>query len=781
MNVLLLLLALCGLKSYTSTHAYYLNYHTKVNQSIQKVAVEKLINRLIPHRANSFSVRIVPDLGKHDQFNLISKNNRVYISGNSGVAAAWGFHYFLVQYCNSQITWAGKNIDMPANLPNISEPGITVTANDQFRYYANVVTFSYSFVWWNWTRWEQEIDWMAMNGINLPLAFVGQEYIWKKLYLKFGFEEKDIISHFGGPAFLAWSRMGNLRGWGGPPPKSWFDTQHQLQLKIISRMREFGMLPVLPAFAGHVPEAFTRLFPNASVSRLPKWSHFNCTYSCTYLLDFEDPLFTKIGKEFMHLVIEHYGTDHIYNCDSFNEMTPTSSDPAYLRKSGKAIYTAMASTDEKAIWLMQGWLFLNDAEFWQEEQAKALLTSVPQGKMLVLDLMAEQFPQWKRLNSFYGQPFIWCMLHNFGGALGMYGRLDSINKGPILDRENSTMVGIGLSMEGINQNELVYQFMLENSWRQTPVNISSWLMHYTKSRYGFEDVNVNKAWQMLSRHVLNCKDNFRHHGKYIITKRPSRYVKPEIWYNAIEVFKSWSLLLKADKRLYQSPLFQYDLVDITRQSLQVLAIRFYAAIISTFTLKNIPKLREAGQNMAMLLTDLDDILATDSNYLLGNWLSSAKSIAKDETEKRLYEFNARNQITLWGPQGEIKDYATKQWSGIVKDYYKPRWQLFVNHLITSLEKGQKYNQSIFVEDVFKSVEQPFTYSRSSYPTTPVGSTVPLAQKLYQKYSPYMSGKLNRRFFRKVLQFRNFSETGKKQRRKKLRNLLNWMNKQNIAK
>jgi len=51
----------------------------------------------------------------------------------------------------------------------------------RFRYYQNVCTVSYSFVWWNWTRWEREIDWMAMNGINLPLAFTAQEAIWQKV------------------------------------------------------------------------------------------------------------------------------------------------------------------------------------------------------------------------------------------------------------------------------------------------------------------------------------------------------------------------------------------------------------------------------------------------------------------------------------------------------------------------------------------------------------------------------------------------------------------------
>nr|XP_028955051.1 uncharacterized protein LOC103438974 isoform X2 [Malus domestica] len=38
-------------------------------------------------------------------------------------------------------------------------------------------------LWWDWERWQKEIDWMVLQGTNLPLAFTGQESIWKKLFM----------------------------------------------------------------------------------------------------------------------------------------------------------------------------------------------------------------------------------------------------------------------------------------------------------------------------------------------------------------------------------------------------------------------------------------------------------------------------------------------------------------------------------------------------------------------------------------------------------------------
>ena len=77
---------------------------------------------------------------------------------------------------------------------------------------------------------------------------------------------------------------------------------------------------------------------------------------------------------------EYNGTDHVYNADSFNEMTPPSSDPSYLASSSKSILSSMQAADPEAIWLMQGWLF-QDSSFWKPTQMKALLT----GKCIFYD------------------------------------------------------------------------------------------------------------------------------------------------------------------------------------------------------------------------------------------------------------------------------------------------------------------------------------------------------------------------------------------------------------
>jgi alpha-N-acetylglucosaminidase len=163
--------------------------------------------------------------------------------------------------------------------------------------------------------------------------------------------------------------------------------------------------------------------------------------------------------------------------------------------------------DPDAVWLLQGWLFQHQPEFWGLPQVKAVLGAVPQGRLLVLDLFAENQPVYTRTASFQGQPFIWCMLHNFGGNHGLFGALEAVNQGPKAAHlfPNSTMVGTGIAPEGIGQNEVVYALMAELGWRKEPVpDLAAWVSNFAARRYGVSQRETEAAWRLLLRSVYNC-------------------------------------------------------------------------------------------------------------------------------------------------------------------------------------------------------------------------------------------------------------------------------------
>jgi alpha-N-acetylglucosaminidase len=236
------------------------------------------------------------------------------------------------------------------------------------------------------------------QGINMPLAFVGQEYVWKEVFKGYGLTLDDQHDFYSGPAFLPWFRMGNMKGFGGPLTEDWMDKRRDLNIKMLARMRGLGMTPALSAFAGHVPANFTKYVPTANVTRSPNWANFNLggateLFADVFMVEPTDPLFVEIGNKFIALQEKIYGTDHVYQCDTYNEMNPPTDDPSYLETSSKNVYAAMSKADPDAIWLMQGWLFQH-ADFWKPPQITAYLGGVAKQKMWLLDLFGDSNPIW---------------------------------------------------------------------------------------------------------------------------------------------------------------------------------------------------------------------------------------------------------------------------------------------------------------------------------------------------------------------------------------------------
>jgi len=580
---------------------------------------------------------------------------------------------------------------------------------------------------------------MAMNGINLPLTFVGQELVWQDTFLKFGLTEDDMAPFFTGPAFLAWGRMGNIKGWGGPLKQTWMHQQYQLQVQILQRQRELGMTSVLPAFAGFVPQALHNLYPNSTITTSEVWNSFPQQYCCVGMLDPNDELFLQIGQVFIEIQTQYYGSDHIYNCDSFNENRPSSADPAYLTASSSAVFTSMQAADPDAIWLMQGWLFI-DTTFWHQPQIKALLAGVPDDRMIILDLYSENIPIWPDTDSYYGKPFIWCMLANFGGNIGLYGTMLNVSQGPIdALNANSTMVGVGITMEGINQNYVMYDMTLDMKWQRQYLDLDSWVPTYADRRYGKSIDEAHKAWDILRRTAYNCLTGQSGVTKSMIDLRPALQMNRTGWqptvlhYDPADLVTAWEYLIDIQDELTGVETYLTDLVEVTRQVLSNLFITSQASVTQAY-LKNATydQLFQNVQQLMDLILDVDQVLATSEHFLLGNWLESAKSWATNDDEKTLYEYNARNQVTLWGPNGEISDYASKQWAGLVSDYYYGRWTVFTNALLNARATGVPFNSQKYSDDCL-AFEESWNTQQNTFPTQPIGDTLQVVNDLYSKY------------------------------------------------
>ena len=374
-------------------------------------AANDLLKRVVPQSYLAhFKCELLPKTNDVAAMQLSSDSttNTILLRGTSGIEIASALNWYMNDYLNITFDWntyakgqwnGTAQYLLNTNSSSLPLPPTTLPIRPRQlsqSYYLNVCTPGYSLAWSDWSYWQKHIDWAALNGINLPLALTGTEYIWNKVWMEdFNFTSSELAPFFSGPAFLPWYRMGNMRGWGGPLTTEWMTSQKDLQLQILARQRALGMTPVLGAFAGFVPSSFVAKYPHAKVNRAPAWANFAQEYGEVYQLESTDPLFHTIGSRFIEVQNSIYGTDHIYSCDTFNEMDPTTTNLTELTASSSAVYQAMAASDSDAIWLMQGWLFQH--QYWSahSERVKAYLDGVPtptdtsKSGMWILDLFGK--------------------------------------------------------------------------------------------------------------------------------------------------------------------------------------------------------------------------------------------------------------------------------------------------------------------------------------------------------------------------------------------------------
>lgn len=703
---------------------------------LNKQAAYALIKRILPDYAGHFKVEYIPRDSGRDVFELESKGNKIILRGNDGVSVASAFNYWLNHYAHCQVTWNATNLKIPDPFPMVPHK-VRKVSPYKYRYYFNYTT--YTLLYWHWPRWQREIDWMALHGINMPLAVQGQNIIWDKVYKSLGFTDKELDSFFTGPSWFIWFWMGNMDGWGGPLPRSWMVSHADLEKKILKAERGLGMTPVLQGFTGHVPADFKDHFPKA---RLRK-TNWEGRFADTYILDPSDSMFTVIGKKFLKAEIGTFGTDHYYAADVFNEMVPPSDDSLFLNDINRTVYRSMADVDSQAVWVMQGWLFVDKDWFWKPTQMKALLNAVPTDKLLILDLFSDERPVWSRTEAYYGKNWIWCMLHNFGGRPGLFGNMDTIARVPattLHDPRAAHMQGLGVVPEGIEQNPVIYDLMLTNVWRDQPVDVDSWLKEYLHARYGVANRHAEEAWDTLRASVYNVTNN-SDDAQSIISGRPTLQKSTDwtftgIDYNPASLVRAWELLIRASDSLAGNDGFRHDLVDVTRQVLANYANVIQQRFASDYKAGRLDAFKTDAAAFLQLIGDMDSLLATRKEFLLGRWLHAARQWGGDKQEAQLYVKDAKDLITLWADKDcVLHEYAFKQWAGLLNDFYRPRWEQFIAYVTQCMQAHKKVDEKAFDERIKNWEWDWVTHDRKVYADSAKGDPVTVARQMFRKYDP----------------------------------------------
>lgn len=467
-------------------------------------------------KANNIVFRKVELKDGKKFFEHYSDNGKLYISGSDNISLCRGFYDYMKRNNFGLYSWTGSSLQIPKSFPDRGK--CQVTSPFEHHYYLNVCTFGYSMPYWDLERWEKEIDWMALHGINMPLALVGYEAIMLRVFRKLGLTDEEINSYFVGPAHLPWMRMGNISGIDGPLNDDWHKNQIELQHRILDRMRKLEMLPICPAFAGFVPKEIKRLYPDVNIIET-RWNR--AFYN--WMLSPDEKLFKKIGSMFICEWEKEFGECDYYLVDSFNEMdipfadkeNPERYEMAALY--GKNVYESIKSANPDAVWVMQGWMFGYQRDIWDYKTLEALVSAVPDDNMLLLDLAADYNKHvWdldfncEYYKGFFNKRWVYSVIPNMGGKVAMTGILDFYANGhwEILNSPNKgRLVAHGMAPEGIENNEVVYELISDAGWSDRKIDLNEWLKSYSVNRYGKALKKLMESWNFLLKSVYGTFSN----------------------------------------------------------------------------------------------------------------------------------------------------------------------------------------------------------------------------------------------------------------------------------
>lgn len=650
---------------------------------------------------------LAKDAGGHDCYQYAVKGNTLTVKASSGVAACRGFYDYVKSKGAGIATWSGNRFVVPEDM-GVEQKSVVSPYRDH--QYFNVVTYGYTAPFWDEARWDKELDWMALHGIDMPLLLLAQEQVYREVFLDMGLTSEEIDAWEVGPAHLPWMRMGNLSGnsFDGPLGRDWNERQVALCKHVIDRMRRLGMKPICPAFGGFVPKDFVKHYDGTIDYTGWDWVPQDTR---NYRLNPGSKAFAEVGTRFIRKWEEKFGRCEYYLSDSFNEME-IPQDKALMTSYGDAIYKSISDANPDAVWVMQGWTVGFQRDSWGNGIFEALVKNVPDEKFMMLDMATDYNKTWWKssynwdyYDAFYGKPWVWSVIPNMGGKTAFTGVIDYYANGR-LDAQHSAnrgnLTGYGIAAEGVENNEIIYELITDGGWigAADSIDVEKWLDDYAICRYG-DVAKQDRLWHdALRKSVYN---GFCDHPQFAwqvrnnIVGRGSVQLNDD-FYQAVESLFSDAEMLK--HRLQNMTddsqrLLRADLIEAAAMYVGGKIEVMNSGIRRAVEADNKSLANEILTELKALMLRLDKSLTAHPLYNLELWENQAMKVAGNDADKKRNAVNARRIVSVWygdHRQDEpVNDYACRIWAGLIRDYYMPRlvgtWERRIN--------GREFDQIAF--------------------------------------------------------------------------------------
>jgi alpha-N-acetylglucosaminidase len=689
-------------------------------------AAHRVLERVIgADAAAQFDLTLTPsgNAPSPEAFFVSGSDGRIAIQATSASALTQGAGWYLKYVARADLVLRGSRPVLPAVLPAPSSV-IHRTASVPHRYALNDTNDGYTDPNLPWEGWENQLDLMALHGINEVYVTVGTDYVFYRLLQKYGYSVEELRRWIPDAAHQPWWVLQNMSGGDFPITESQLSRRADLGRRIADRARELGMTPVFPGYWGTVPVDFGVRNPGADVIAQDLW----VGYQRPSWLNPASPLFRQVAADYYAIAGQVLGASTMYKMDPLHEGGLVGD--ANLAQAATAIELALRTAHPDATWVILGWAGNPSLELLAGIRNKE--------KLLLLASEADRYPTWDSARRWAGVPYAFGSIYNYGGHTIL-----GANAATMVDRWYSDLAGansgqlkgVAIFPEAWNANPAVAELLSELPWQPSRFDLEAWLRSYANARYGSSDPHLLLAWSLLAQTAYaippdgepEAQDALFNSQPSLTATTASPFAYGHMRYSGPDLERAWRELTAGAPAVVQTDAYRFDLADLTRQVIVNRGRALLPKIRRAFEVKDQARFTALTTRWLDLMRLADRAEGTHAAFMLGPRLANAIANGTNANEPMQLVRNAVNLLTNWGTEAGfysgLRDYANRDWNCLTGTYYLPRWAAYFDGLQRQLAGG-----SAPVIDWYRFGEDFTDSDHSSCATTPMGDIVAIAQE-----------------------------------------------------
>ena len=553
---------------------------------------------------------------------------------------------------------------------------------------------------WGWRRGRQYLDWVAKTRFNTVLCT--------------------------GPGAEVVQRRADQRMNLATSPETPRDKERcALAHRISDYMRQLDLVRITPIPGPSVSDAFREAYPGA---RYFKQGWLDLT-APGWTLHPADPLFAERIRIFIEEYTKEYGTDHCYyGPDPFPEarFQTTDQERADIQASLSAgVMKGIKVADPEGRWHVSGWAFVFDTGFWPADTMQRFFEGVAPGDALIWDLWTEAHPVYnqERASYFQGADWAFCVLHEFGGNDNLRGDLGDVVsrvKAAVNDSHAQHLVGFGLTSECFGYNPCYYDLLAQLAWQPSDVEVPGFLTRHALRRYG-PSVSREALPALNALHATVLGPTPGSEARYQHRLYPGDLgdaPPPDQSLRAADGLRTalYGLLRLAKRSPGADTLLQHDIVDIARQYVTELFNLHLRALNDAFGQRDLEAVRAQARTLRSLLAAQESIVATDRRYRLADIADELKSDEPPpgDIDRWLRDDGLTFAVAIPG----IIDYQSKDIDALLRYYYRPRTEAFLDALEQALAADERTVPRDTLDKAYRSIELAWVEKGPSEPSPP---------------------------------------------------------------